>query len=143
MFIGPNLIQSSFTGFCPAAMAFRAAGVRQGCAFEWEPDAMAEILEGFGGTPEQALRAMALLKSPSHAGRLRILCLLVDGEMNVTRLADALGASPVTVSQQLMRQRAKGIVQTRRDVKSVIYSLARDEVATIVTALRDTFCKQH
>lgn len=34
VFIGLNLIQSSFTGFCPAAMAFRALGVKPGCAFE-------------------------------------------------------------------------------------------------------------
>jgi hypothetical protein len=34
VFIGLNLIQSSFTGFCPAAMAFRAMGVKKGCAFE-------------------------------------------------------------------------------------------------------------
>ncbi|HQU67892.1 MAG TPA: DUF2892 domain-containing protein [Albidovulum sp.] len=33
-FIGLNLVQSSFTGFCPAAMVFRAMGVRKGCAFE-------------------------------------------------------------------------------------------------------------
>lgn len=33
-FIGLNLIQSSFTGFCPAAMVFRALGVKPGCAFE-------------------------------------------------------------------------------------------------------------
>jgi DNA-binding transcriptional ArsR family regulator len=104
---------------------------------------MAEILQGFGGTAEQAARAVALLKSLSHEGRLQILCLLVDGELNVTQLAEALGSSPVTVSQQLMRLRAEGIVQTRREGKSVIYSLARAEVATIVTALRDTFCKRH
>jgi Protein of unknown function (DUF2892) len=34
VFIGANLIQSSFTGICPAAMAFRAIGVKKGCAFE-------------------------------------------------------------------------------------------------------------
>ena len=34
VFIGLNLIQSSFTGFCPAAMVFKALGVRKGCAFE-------------------------------------------------------------------------------------------------------------
>ncbi|MDZ4085390.1 MAG: metalloregulator ArsR/SmtB family transcription factor [Tabrizicola sp.] len=104
---------------------------------------MAEILEGFGGTAEQASKAVALLKSLSHEGRLQILCCLVDGERNVTQLAEALGSSPVTVSQQLMRLRAEGIVQTRREGKSVIYSLAREEVAAIVTALRDTFCKRH
>lgn len=34
VFIGANLIQSSFTGFCPAAMAFKALGIRKGCAFQ-------------------------------------------------------------------------------------------------------------
>lgn len=34
VFIGLNLIQSSFTGFCPAAMVFRAMGVKKGCAFK-------------------------------------------------------------------------------------------------------------
>jgi hypothetical protein len=34
VFIGLNLLQSSFTGFCPAAMVFRAFGVKKGCAFE-------------------------------------------------------------------------------------------------------------
>jgi len=103
---------------------------------------MAEILEGFGGTAEQAGRAVALLKSLSHEGRLQILCLLVGGDMNVTQLAEALGVSPVSVSQQLMRLRAEGIVQTRRAGKSVFYHLAREEVSVIVTALRDTFCKK-
>lgn len=34
LFIGVNLIQSSFTGFCPAAMVFRAMGIKSGCAFK-------------------------------------------------------------------------------------------------------------
>ena len=34
VFIGLNLLQSSFTGFCPAAVVFRALGVKKGCAFE-------------------------------------------------------------------------------------------------------------
>ena len=34
VFIGLNLIQSSFTGFCPAAMVFRALGAKPGCAFK-------------------------------------------------------------------------------------------------------------
>lgn len=32
-FVGLNLIQSAFTGFCPAAMVFRKLGLRPGCAF--------------------------------------------------------------------------------------------------------------
>jgi Protein of unknown function (DUF2892) len=32
-FVGLNLIQSSFTGFCPAAKAFKALGLKPGHAF--------------------------------------------------------------------------------------------------------------
>jgi hypothetical protein len=32
-FAGLNMIQASFTGFCPAAMVFRALGVKSGNAF--------------------------------------------------------------------------------------------------------------
>jgi hypothetical protein len=32
-FIGLNLIQSSFTGFCPAALVFKAMGLKPGHAF--------------------------------------------------------------------------------------------------------------
>jgi hypothetical protein len=33
VFIGANLIQSAFTGFCPAAIVFRKLGIKSGCAF--------------------------------------------------------------------------------------------------------------
>lgn len=32
-FVGANLLQSSFTGFCPLAMMLKAAGVKPGQAF--------------------------------------------------------------------------------------------------------------
>ncbi len=32
-FVGVNLMQSAFTGFCPAAMIFRKLGLGEGCAF--------------------------------------------------------------------------------------------------------------
>ena len=33
-FAGFNMIQSSFTGFCPAAIVFRKLGVKAGVAFK-------------------------------------------------------------------------------------------------------------
>lgn len=33
VFIGFNMLQSAFTGFCPAAIIFRKLGAKQGCAF--------------------------------------------------------------------------------------------------------------
>ena len=32
-FVGANLLQASFTGFCPAAIVFRKLGARPGVAF--------------------------------------------------------------------------------------------------------------
>ena len=34
VFVGANLLQSSFTGFCPAAIVFRKLGIKSGCAFQ-------------------------------------------------------------------------------------------------------------
>lgn len=34
VFAGVNMVQAAFTGFCPAAMIFKAFGVRAGCAFK-------------------------------------------------------------------------------------------------------------
>jgi Inner membrane protein YgaP-like, transmembrane domain len=36
-FVGINMIQAAFTGFCPAAIVFRKLGLKQGPAFEWPP----------------------------------------------------------------------------------------------------------
>lgn len=33
-FMGANLLQAAFTGFCPLATVLRMLGVRPGCAFD-------------------------------------------------------------------------------------------------------------
>jgi hypothetical protein len=33
-FIGLNMLQAAFTGFCPAAMIFKRLGLVSGCAFK-------------------------------------------------------------------------------------------------------------
>lgn len=34
VFAGANMLQAAFTGFCPAAMLFKAFGAKPGCAFK-------------------------------------------------------------------------------------------------------------
>jgi hypothetical protein len=34
LFVGANLLQASFTGFCPAAIIFHKLGLGYGCAFK-------------------------------------------------------------------------------------------------------------
>ncbi len=33
-FVGANMLQAAFTGFCPLAKILKAAGVKTGCAFQ-------------------------------------------------------------------------------------------------------------
>lgn len=37
-FVGLNMLQAAFTGFCPAAMIFGKLGLRAGCAFPGKAD---------------------------------------------------------------------------------------------------------
>lgn len=90
--------------------------------------------------PEAAEKAVAFLKSLSHVGRLRILCSLLDKDMNVGELATELEEPQATVSQQLMRLRAEGLVRPARRGKTVVYSLGRDDIVPVIAALRQTFC---
>lgn len=36
-FVGANLFQAAFTGFCPAAIIFRKSGLKTGAAFDCPP----------------------------------------------------------------------------------------------------------
>jgi hypothetical protein len=38
-FVGANLFQAAFTGFCPAAIVFRKLGLKTGPAFDCRPGA--------------------------------------------------------------------------------------------------------
>lgn len=33
-FVGLNMLQAAFTGFCPAAVIFKRLGLKAGCAFK-------------------------------------------------------------------------------------------------------------
>ena len=91
---------------------------------------------------DNAKRASDFLKALAHESRLIILCILADGEKSVSELEDELNLRQPTVSQQLARLRADGLVSTRRDGKVVYYSLASDEARTVIGAICGVFCKK-
>jgi len=65
---------------------------------------------------------------------------LVDGEKSVAELRRELDIEQVPMSQQLMRLRADGLVEARREGTTVYYSIARPEVLTVVGALHLAYC---
>jgi DNA-binding transcriptional ArsR family regulator len=89
-----------------------------------------------------AERAAEFLKALAHQSRLLILCILAEGEKSVGELEELLSLRQPTVSQQLARLRADGLVATRRDGKTVYYSLASEEARIIVGAVYDVFCRK-
>ena len=89
---------------------------------------------------KSASRASRFLKSISNEHRLLVLCNLVDSEKTVTELASILGISQPTLSQQLARLRADGLVATRRNGKSIHYSLASDNARAMIGLLFQLFC---
>jgi DNA-binding transcriptional ArsR family regulator len=89
-----------------------------------------------------AKRATEFLKALAHESRLMMLCILAEGEKSVSELEDHLGLRQPTVSQQLARLRADGLVATRRDGKTIYYSVASDEARAVIGAIYDVFCRK-
>ena len=89
---------------------------------------------------EAAADAADLLKSLSNAGRLRILCALVPGDLTVGELETALGASQSYVSGQLLRLRNEGLVACERDGRCMRYRLDDPRVRPLLERVYELFC---
>lgn len=88
-----------------------------------------------------AKEASGLLRALAHEARLMILCMLVEGEKSVSELEGLLEMRQPTVSQQLARLRADQLVTTRRDGKTIFYSLASQEAEKVIAVLHDLYRK--
>ncbi|PCH81441.1 MAG: transcriptional regulator [Hyphomicrobiales bacterium] len=87
-----------------------------------------------------AREASEFLKALAHEGRLMILCRLAEGECSVTDLEEMLSVRQAAVSQQLARLRLEGLVSTRRDGKTIFYSLADQRVKKMIYLVYELFC---
>ncbi len=80
------------------------------------------------------------LKVLSNPDRLKILCVLIDGEINVQSIEQLTGVHQPTLSQQLTVLRKSGLVATRRDGKQIFYCIADNRVLTIMQTLHQLYC---
>jgi DNA-binding transcriptional ArsR family regulator len=88
-----------------------------------------------------AHEAATFLKSLTHPHRLMILCLLDGQELSVSELEERLGLRQPTLSQQLAKLRAEGLVETRRSGKFIFYRLASAEAREVIAVLLGLFCR--
>jgi len=87
-----------------------------------------------------AEQASRLLTAMANAKRLRILCCLLDGEMNVSDLETRVGLAQSPLSQHLSKLRAWNFVTTRREGQQVFYAISSDDVRMILTTLYGIYC---
>jgi ArsR family transcriptional regulator, virulence genes transcriptional regulator len=88
----------------------------------------------------QAEQAAELLKALSNPQRLRVMCMLIDGERTVGEINAEIELSQSALSQHLAVLRDGGWVQTRRESQSVYYSVADGPVHKIIQTLHDIYC---
>jgi DNA-binding transcriptional ArsR family regulator len=82
-----------------------------------------------------------VMKTLAHPSRLMALCAIMDEELPVGALAEAVGLRPQAMSQQLAILRNKGLVSTRRDGQTIYYALADANIRQLMQALYRTYCE--
>ena len=73
-----------------------------------------------------------LYKVFGDSTRIKILCILFQGEMCVQHISEMLSVSQSAVSHQLRILKTSRLVKYRREGKTIYYSLADDHVREII-----------
>ena len=86
---------------------------------------------------DETERMAELFKAFGDGTRLRILLALSAAEVCVCDLSAALNMTPSAISHQLSLLKRNRLIKSRRDGKSVFYSLADDHVHTVIRQGRE------
>lgn len=84
--------------------------------------------------------AAQLLKMLANGQRLRVLCLLVEGELSVGQINERVDLSQSALSQHLAKLREEDLVATRREAQTIYYSLSSGPTKHILASLYDIYC---
>ncbi len=84
-------------------------------------------------TELKAIQLAELFSALSDANRVRIISLLIKGEMSVSALAEGLKMTESAVSHQLRGLRQMRLVRTRKSGRRVFYNLDDDHVTRLFT----------
>ena len=79
-------------------------------------------------TELKAIQLAELFSALSDASRVRIISLLIEGEMSVSALAEGLNMTESAVSHQLRGLRQMRIVRARKEGRQVFYTLEDEHV---------------
>ena len=76
-----------------------------------------------------------ILKTIAHPSRLKLLCTLMDHEMNVSQLSESCETSQSQMSQFLGRMYREGIVNYNKKEGHTYYFIADKKIKKLILAL--------
>jgi ArsR family transcriptional regulator len=94
-----------------------------------EPDAVRTLAVTLD--EHTAAQLAELFRAFGDASRVRLISALVQGELNVSALAEVVGISESAVSHHLRGLRQMRLVRFRREGRQVFYALDDDHVADL------------
>ena len=89
---------------------------------------------------QNAHEVSTYLKLLSHEGRLKLICLLLDGEKNVSELIRLSSMSQSQISQYLKQFEISGIVESQKDGKWTNYKIKSKTTIKLLKSLNNIFC---
>ena len=90
--------------------------------------------------PVESKKIAQLLKVLAHPLRLLIVCQLLSGEMFAQELLESLGTTKGNISQHLTILLRQKIIRRRKDGKHNYYSIADDNVHTLIQTIKKLYC---
>lgn len=84
--------------------------------------------------------AARLLKMLANGQRLRVLCLLIGGELSVGQINERIDLSQSALSQHLAKLRDEGLVTNRRESQTIYYRLSSGPAQRVISSLHDIYC---
>ncbi|WP_245533224.1 ArsR/SmtB family transcription factor [Desulfovibrio oxyclinae] len=98
---------------------------------------------GAAGLADAGIEGCAeVFKALGHGARLKMVCMLVEGEQCVCKLQEAVGLDMSTVSRHLSVLKRAGVVSSRRQGNWQYYSLDLDCVGGFVACLAQRMAKR-
>jgi len=89
---------------------------------------------------EQIEGVAKYLKSMSHPIRLKILCLLLGGELAVGELLNQVGTTGANLSQHLRMLRELGVVVSDKKANIILNRIADKRFAELISTMHRLFC---
>lgn len=93
-------------------------------------------------TGPECERVAEFLQGFTNPVRIKILCVLRQGEKNVSEIAELIGEKQSNVSQQLKILAIKGYVVRHRRERNIYYSLRNEDICRLMEMIQQVVFKE-